>query len=185
MTSSTQAAAWSWDDALVPRVAAGEDAAWRAFHRHYYPIAAAFLRKLGVHEADMEDACQEVFLRTHRYLPSFRGEAQIKTWFYRLCATEATRVRRRNGVARSLFAALARHETDAVVPAATRSDDSVLALVSQALGEMKDWERLVFVLYEMEGLAGKEIAEIAACPTATVWRRLHDARRTFRRVLDL
>ena len=99
--TTTQAAAWTWDDALVPRVAAGEDTAWRAFHRHYYPIAAAFLRKLGVHEADMEDACQEVFLRTHRYLPSFRGEAQIKTWFYRLCATEATRVRRRNGMARS------------------------------------------------------------------------------------
>ena len=36
-------------------------AAWRRLHRRYYPIAGAFLRKLGVRERDLEDATQEVF----------------------------------------------------------------------------------------------------------------------------
>jgi DNA-directed RNA polymerase specialized sigma24 family protein len=37
----------------------------------------------------------------------------------------------------------------------------------------------------MEGLPGKQIAEIVKCPEATVWRRLHYARRTFRVALGL
>jgi DNA-directed RNA polymerase specialized sigma24 family protein len=42
---------------------------------------------------------------------------------------------------------------------------------------------LVFVLYELEGLSGKETAEIAGIPEATVYTRLHYARRTFRAAL--
>ena len=44
--------------------------------------------------------------------------------------------------------------------------------------------RTVFVLYEMEGMAGKRIAEIVAAPEATVWRRLHGARQVFRSALE-
>ena len=55
--------------------------------------------------------------------------------------------------------------------------------MSHALDQMTERERLVFVLYEFEGLPGKQIAEIANCPEATVWRRLHYARSTFRKAL--
>ena len=72
---------------LVHRCVSGEPDAWRALHTHYRPIAGAFLRKLGVEGEELEDACQEVFLQMFRYLPRFRGEAQIKTWLYRLCVT--------------------------------------------------------------------------------------------------
>jgi RNA polymerase sigma-70 factor (ECF subfamily) len=182
---STDPALRSWDDTLVPRVAAGEDAAWRAFHRHHLPVAISFLRKLGVRDGEIEDACQNVFLRAHRSLPAFRGEAQVKTWFYRLCATEAARTRaQRRRVAAAIDALCARQPADAVAsPAATCSDGALVDRAGQALRSMKDHERLVFVLYEIEGLPGKTIAAIAGCPVATVWRRLHDARRTFRRAL--
>ena len=120
----------TWDDGLVPRVAAGEHDAWRRFHRHHYPIAVAFLRKLGVREPDMEDACQEVFLQAHRYLPSFRGEAGVKTWFYRLCVTEAGNVRRRGRMARALIGVFQRNPIDGTVPAATCSDRTALVLVA-------------------------------------------------------
>jgi RNA polymerase sigma factor (sigma-70 family) len=54
-----------------------------------------------------------------------------------------------------------------------------------ALERMNEGDRLVFVLYEFEGLPGKQIAEIADCPEATVWRRLHYARRIFRDVVGI
>jgi len=53
-------------------------------------------------------------------------------------------------------------------------------LVNLALGQLPESERLVFVLYEFEGLPGKDISEIVDCPEATVWRRLHYARKAFR-----
>src|SRR4051794_23893624 len=88
-----------WDDAHIPRVAAGEQEAWRAFHTHYSPIAGAFLRKLGVRAPEIDDAVQEVFLQVYRYLPGFRGDALVRTWLFRLCITEARRVRRRRWAA--------------------------------------------------------------------------------------
>jgi RNA polymerase sigma-70 factor (ECF subfamily) len=173
-----------WDDDLVPRCVAGDAGAWRAFHRHHHPIAIAFLRKLGVREHELDDACQEVFLQVHRYLPQFRGEAEVKTWFYRLCVTEARRTRTRGRLAKALRGWFHAHPPDAAVPAATRTDAALLSLVGKALDAMNDGERLVFVLFEMEGLPGKEAAAIAGCPEATLWRRLHEARGVFRRTLS-
>ena len=80
---------------LVGRCVSGEADAWRALHGRYHPIVAAYLRRLGVREGELEDACQEVFLQTFRYLPAFRGDAQLPTWLYRLCVTEARKARQR------------------------------------------------------------------------------------------
>jgi RNA polymerase sigma-70 factor (ECF subfamily) len=173
------------EDSLVRRCVAGERLAWRALHRRYYPIAQAFLRRLGVGPAELEDACQDVFLRMFRALPAYRGEAELKTWMYKLCVTEANRIRRRARVTQAL-AHLLRFRTPG--PATTGlelSEDSARRKVETALGRMNDGQRSVFVLYELEGLAGKQISEILSCPLATVWRRLHYARRTFRESLGL
>lgn len=170
---------------LIGRCVAGEAAAARLLHAQLYPVAAAFLRKLGTRAEELEDACQEVFLQFFRYLASFRGEAEIKTWLYRLCVTEARRVRRRRRLGAALATLLRRERPEEAVPAAARTDASMLRMVQAALDRMSDKNRLVFVLFEMEGLSGKAVAEIAGCPEATVWRRLHDARRVFRETSGL
>jgi RNA polymerase sigma-70 factor (ECF subfamily) len=173
------------EDSLVRNCVAGDAEAWRALHRRYYPVAMAFLRKLGTRDADAEDTCQDVFVELFRYLPTFRGQADLKTWLYRLCATQARRVNRRSKVLRILRDRL---QQDAIheptVPAATATEATLLSRMNSALDQMNDGERLVFVLYEFEGLAGKQIADIAECPEATVWRRLHYARQAFRKALE-
>jgi len=42
----------------------------------------------------------------------------------------------------------------------------------------------VFVLFELEGVSGKDIAEIIGRPQATVFRRLHAARKRFKAALE-
>jgi DNA-directed RNA polymerase specialized sigma24 family protein len=54
--------------------------------------------------------------------------------------------------------------------------------VREVLARMAAKKREVFVLYELEGLSGEEIAERIGCGTATVWTRLHYARQEFRRI---
>jgi RNA polymerase sigma-70 factor (ECF subfamily) len=167
--------------ALVRRCVSGERDAWRLLHASYRPVATAFLRKLGVEGEELDDACQEVFLQMFRYLPRFRGEAQIKTWLYRLCITEASNARRRRRIAQTAATALRDElgaEPAAAAPAMT--DDMARRRIDAALGALKAGEREVFVLFEMHGLAGEAVAELAGCPVATVWRRLHYARQTFR-----
>jgi RNA polymerase sigma-70 factor (ECF subfamily) len=173
------------DAELIGRCLAGERAAARVLHAQYYPIAAAFLRKLGTRPDDIEDAAQEVFMQFFRYLSSFRGDAELKTWLYRLCMTEARRARRRRRLSAALAVLLMREDRRQVTPPSTCGDATMVKLVGRALDRMSEGHRLVFVLFEMEGLPGKQVAEIAGCPEATVWRRLHDARRLFRETLGL
>lgn len=180
------AEAWPEGQAtLVSRCVSGEPGAWRALHRTYRPIVAAYLRKLGVRDGDLEDACQEVFLQTFRYLPAFRGGAQLQTWLYRICITEARKLRQRRRQFDAARAALASEiGPDVPLTGAALTDRWSWQRVGAALDALTPGERLVFGLFEMRGLAGKEVAEIAGCPVATVWRRLHEARHAFRAAIE-
>jgi RNA polymerase sigma-70 factor (ECF subfamily) len=170
---------------LVDRCVSGEADAWRTLHGTYRPIVSAYLRRLGVRGEDLEDACQEVFLQTFRYLAAFRGDAQLRTWLYRLCITEARKTRERRRSADAARAALAcETRPDAAAGGAMMSERWADQKLGAALGALTQRERLVFALFEMRGLPGKEIAEIAGCPVATVWRRLHEARQTFRAAIE-
>ncbi len=174
------------EDTLVRNCRAGDPAAWRALHRRYYPVAAAFLRKLGALPEEIEDACQDVFVELYRNLASFRGQAEMKTWLYRLCVTQARRTRGRSKVRRVIRERLQRFMPERVsVPAATITDSTAMQRVIGALASLSEGDRLVFVLYEFEGLPGRQVSEIAGCPEATVWRRLHYARRAFKDALGL
>jgi RNA polymerase sigma-70 factor (ECF subfamily) len=173
---------WS-ENTLVSRCVAGEVAAWRQLHRQYYPIARAFLRRMGVPPDEVEDACQDAFLQVFRSLSSFRGDASLKTWLYRLCLTQASRRRRRSGAVEAVRSLLTLHAVSDRVGPAEISDESLHARLQAALGRLGEGERAVFVLYELEAASGKEIADVLQCPEATVWRRLHYARRKVRSFL--
>jgi RNA polymerase sigma-70 factor, ECF subfamily len=168
---------------LVEGCSLGDRQAWRRFHRRYYPVATAFLRKLGVEEGELEDAAQEVFLQVHKYLRRFRQEAELTTWLYRLCVTQARHARRRARVSGMLLRALALTPKGDLVCTQSLSESSARRRIEGALATLSDGERAVFVLYEMEGLAGKQIAAIVKVPEASVWRRLHYARAKFRTAL--
>src|SRR5512140_2597202 len=59
------------------------------------------LRRLGVHEADVGDVTQEVFLIVHRKLAEFEGRSKMTTWLFAICANVA-RDYRRAGARREL-----------------------------------------------------------------------------------
>jgi len=172
------------DACLLDDCIEGDESAWRHLHRLCYPRAAAFLRKLGVRELDLEDATQEVFVQLFRYLPSFRREAELSTWLYRICISQARSVRRRQRVTQTLARLLSLGTAPILVSTPSLPDEIVRRRVEAALSKMSDRDRTVFVLYEMEGLPGKRIAEIVDSPEASVWRRLHGARQIFRSALE-
>jgi RNA polymerase sigma-70 factor (ECF subfamily) len=163
--------------------AEGDVGAWRELYSRYLPIAAAFLRKLGVRDADLEDATQDVFLQLFRYLPRFRGDAKLSTWLYRLCITQARRARRRTRVKDVLSRLLSFAPPQEIVATPSLPEHVARARIEQALAVLVEGERNVFVLYEMEGVSGKEIARIEGIPEASVWRRLHYARKRVRTAL--
>jgi RNA polymerase sigma-70 factor (ECF subfamily) len=174
------------EGSLVRRCLAGDADAWRTLHQTHLPAVRALLRGLGVDAGDLDDACQEVFVRVYRYLRAFRGEATLKTWISRLCVTEARQARHRLRVAATVRQVV-RHELAAnpsmsggpgMSPQAARRN------VDAALTALEQNERLVFILFEMEGLSGNQVAARAGCAVSRVWQDLHRARRKFRTVVE-
>lgn len=165
---------------LVERCVAGESDAWRALYRTYLPIVQTFLRRLGAASSELDDLTQEVFLGTFRALRSFRGDSELKTWLYRLCVTACSRRHRKRKVQQALLFWLGRDRASDPTEGLSLTPDLEVRLVERALSRLANAERAVFVLYELEGVSGKQIAQIVGCPEATVWRRLHYARQTFK-----
>lgn len=169
---------------LVQQCREGDNSAWRELHRRYFPVAGAFLRKLGVPEDELSDATQEVFLQVFRYLATFRQEAKLQTWLYSLCISQARSCRRRSTVRKGLRALFLREPMSHPTVGLFFSENAALNRVQSALQSLPPRQRETFVLFEMEGQSGKQIAAILNCTEASVWRRLHYARKAIRALLD-
>jgi RNA polymerase sigma-70 factor (ECF subfamily) len=166
-------------ESLVARCISGERQAWRELHQQYYPTVFGFLRKLGVRSPETEDACQEVFIQVFRYLATFEQRADLRTWLYKICLGQASRVRRRAAVRSTIGWLLRSQPSSEAGPGAEWSEAEVQKRVYAALERMKFIHRAVFVLYELEGLSGQQVADAVGVPFATVRRRLHHARAEF------
>jgi RNA polymerase sigma factor (sigma-70 family) len=167
---------------LLDGCVAGSAAAWRGLHQRYHRTALAVLRRMGVPGSHLEDACQEVFVDVFRYLPRFRREADFRTWLYRICLSRA-RVTRRRARLWSLFSKVSPHVGPELVEQPLDEGQASRQL-AKAIERLSEAERVVFVLFELEGLSGHEIADIIERPQATVFRRLHDARKRFTAALQ-
>lgn len=139
------------------------------------------LRRLGVREADTSDAAQDVFVVVHRKIAAFEGRAKLTTWLFRICLHVASEHRRRAHVRReilddSAFEYVADPGLDAEEIHAKKQH---LRLLERALDSMTLPHRTVFILFELEGLACPEIAEMLEIPLGTVYSRLRNARVNF------
>ena len=176
MLASAVSAVPSGSD-LLQRCVAGDPAAWRGLHQRYHGNAISVLRRLGVPTNQLEDACQDVFVDVFQYLPRFRGEADFRTWLYRICLSRA-RVARRRAKLWALLSVLGPEHREEL-GGEPLEDGRASRQLAKALLQLTEAERIVFVLFELEGLSGKDIALVIERPEATVFRRLHDARKRF------
>jgi RNA polymerase sigma-70 factor (ECF subfamily) len=147
--------------------------------REHAPFVWRALRRLGVREADVEDACQEVFVVVHRRLGDFEGRSSVRTWVYGICVRVASDWRKRAHVRREIVT----DTTPEPEPDSGRDPQRALAtrearrILDRILDELDDDKRAVFVLYEIEQLGMAEVADSLGCPLQTAYSRLHAARK--------
>ena len=163
---------------LVQRLRAGDAQAFEELVRTYqHRIFGVALRMLG-NAAEAEDIAQEVFLRVHRSVAEFRGEAKLSTWLYaitsRLCLNRLDTAERRHG--RQGDDALDRVPSDAASAEASLERTELEAALHEAIAGLPHDRRIVVVLRDVEGLSYEEIAEALGLEPGTVRSRLHRAR---------
>lgn len=152
-------------------------ASFPSIFEEYAPYVMRVMRHLGVAPADVRDQSQEVFLAVFRGLDEFAGRSALRTWIYGICLRVASNHRRRAHVRRERpVSELPEQPADAEQLEALELREQWPAL--QRLLDCLDAEkREVFVLYELEELPMKDVAEACGCPLQTAYSRLRAARR--------
>ncbi len=162
------------DGDLVTRCREGDRGAWRQLYERHAPLVYRFMSALGVPADERDDAVQDVFVAVYRSLGTFRGEAQLSTWIYRIAARHAGRLGRRRKLRDLVGTVLMRQPPPPPSDPAERAAE--VHFVDRLLSRLSSKKRTVLVLFEVEGLRVDEIARIVDCPENTVWSRLHHAR---------
>jgi RNA polymerase sigma-70 factor (ECF subfamily) len=163
------------------------EAAFREIYENWFDDVVRWLYALGVPASDTEDLAQEIFLVVRRKLARFDG-GNLAGWLYRIAQLTVRDHRRRawfkNLVIRRKDVDLTRIPAGSDSPARKYEDAENRRVFQALVAKMSEKLRTTFVLFEIEGYAGEEIARIQDIPLGTVWTRLHHARKEFWRLVN-
>jgi RNA polymerase sigma-70 factor (ECF subfamily) len=154
-------------------------------YHHHFDFVWRTLRHLGVRAADLPDVAQDVFVVVHRRLPDFEGRAKPTSWLFRICMNAARNQRRRAHVRREALDPVPLESAPAPPqnPTSRLEQSEDLELFERALDTLDADQRATFVLFELVGLSGPDLAETLEIPLGTAYSRLRLARDAFRRAI--
>jgi RNA polymerase sigma-70 factor (ECF subfamily) len=171
---------------FLDRLRAGDAPAFEELVMTYqHRVFGVALRMLG-NRAEAEEVAQEAFVRAHRALGDFRGDAKLSTWLYaitsRLCLNRLASGERR----------LTSHGEEALLrlsdagprPDAALERRELETALGRAIAELPEDRRIVVVLRDIEGLSYEEIAKVLELELGTVRSRLHRARADLKEKLE-
>jgi RNA polymerase sigma-70 factor (ECF subfamily) len=138
---------------------------------------------LGIHDNDVADASQQVFLVLRAKLGHIDAGCAISTFVYGICLRVASDFRRRAHVRRERLCAMPPERATAAPQESMVSHREALGCLRAALDAIDPAQREVFVLYEIEELPMTEVATAVGCPLQTAYSRLHAARGKVARAL--
>lgn len=159
------------DAELVARVCSGEQAAFDTlFQRHKQFVYNICYRVLASHE-DATDATQSAFLQAYNNIHSFRGGSKFRTWLYRIATNVAIGVARKQS----------KRTTVALDESHAAEQEPSCDRVWEVMLELPPELRTALVLFYIQGLSGRELAEALGCSEGAARTRLHRARKAFKK----
>ncbi len=153
-------------------------------YRRYHPRVWRALACLGVPDAALEDAVQDVFVVVYRRMGEPEQYTSLRSWLYAVARRVAWRHHRTGARARRKLEAVGREPVFAGLdPEQHVADREAVEMMRAFLDTLDLDQRTVFVLAEIEGLPAPQIAEIVEAKVATVYSRLRLARARFARAV--
>ena len=179
----------SADADLISRAAGGDPSAFQAIvERHRSMVYRVAFQFAGNHH-DAEDIAQDVFIKVYRSLTSFRQDAQLTSWMYRIVMNACIDHRRRH---RPATAAPFSEEAEQKMlnTPEERPDPEERAYAGELgqvleceIGRLPKGQRVVFVMRHHQGMKLGEIADALGLAEGTVKRQLHAAVHRLRQAL--
>jgi len=176
------------DAELVERLKKGDTKALEElYQRHREPAYGIAYRLVGSRE-DALDVVQESFIHVLRGIQTFRGQSSFRTWLYRIVTHAALDYRRWRSLraTESLDSERALEPVDASSqrsPQDTAAERDLAAAIDKALANVSEKNRAALVLFAIEGMSYKEIADVLSISVGTVMSRIFNARQRLRELL--
>ena len=178
------------DEELVSRVLAGETALYEVIMRRHNQLLYRVIRSILPNDGEAEDVMQDAYVRAYEHLSQFAGRSQFRTWLTRIAVHEALARIRRNlrfsspalgenlkGDAMDFFPASGR------TPEQQVADSELRQTLEQAISDLPESYRCVFMLRDVEEMSIEEVARILDLSHGTIKVRLHRARRALRKIV--
>lgn len=174
------------DEEVIARVTTGDTPLFEILMRRYNQRVYRAVRSILGSDDSVEDVMQEGYLRAFAALGTYSGSGAFGAWLTRIAVNEAIRARKE----RSRWfdqdptsdwsgdgAGLIAHESP-------EKDVSLRSLLADAIDELPDGQRAVFVLRQVEQLSVQETADSLDISTANVKTSYHRARRRLREAVE-
>ncbi|HVY38866.1 MAG TPA: sigma-70 family RNA polymerase sigma factor [Polyangia bacterium] len=139
------------------------------------------LRYLGVPDGALLDAAQDVLVVALRRLADFEHRSTLQTWLYGICIRVAQEYRRKHANRREILVEALPELTAAPAQESAVEKAEWRKSLRRVLDTLSEQQREAFVLFEIQRLSMKEVAEALGCPLKTAYFR-HKAARV--RVLE-
>ncbi len=184
------------EQTLIARAQQGDAQALAAIvESHQRTVYNVALRMCG-NPHDAEETLQETFLSAIKALPKFEGRSRLSTWLYRIASNACLMQRRRQSAGADMTSLDdGEEERDGFDPPkyfvdwSVRPDDVLLdgelrSVMEDAIAQLPEALRIVFIWRDLEGLSTAETAEVLGISEGAVKVRLHRARLQLRELLS-
>ena len=155
------------------------------YNRHHRRVYSICLRMLQ-NTTEAEDLTQDVFIQLHRKIGSFRGDSAFTTWLHRLTVNQVLMHFRKRNV--KFEKTTEEGETPIQIVGGTQNPRKMPVVdkiaIQDAIAQLPDGYRNVFVLHDVEGYEHEEVARILGCSVGTSKSQLHKARLKLRKLLQ-
>jgi RNA polymerase sigma-70 factor (ECF subfamily) len=170
------------DEALMARVARGDEPAYRQLARRHLPTTLGLARRILGNAADAEDVAQEAMLRVWMHAPRWQPLALFRTWLTRVTINLCLdRKRRAPWVA---LEAAGEIVDPALGPGEAAERGERERMLAAAVGELPARQRTAIVLTYGEGLSNAQVAEILDTSVSAVETLLVRGKTNLRRALE-
>jgi RNA polymerase sigma-70 factor (ECF subfamily) len=171
---------------LVERCRRDEPGAFEQFVDQFKHLVFALISRSIPDRSRAEDLAQDVFLRVHRGLPYFRGEARVSTWIYRIVINVCSQEKAQAAAARP---SVSLDDPDAKMPAPSAIDRRFNDLelrdrLDKAIQQLPAQYRVLIAAHYLEGVQYEDLAAAMDMPLGTVKTQLHRAKRQLRQILE-
>jgi RNA polymerase sigma-70 factor (ECF subfamily) len=154
---------------LIKKLQQGEQQSFADIVKCYQDMVYNTVLSIVQNELDAEDITQEVFVQVYQSIGSFKGEAKLSTWLYRIAIAKALdsdkkkKRKKRFAFMQNLFGEQGEakfNPSEFNHPGVQLENKENAAILFKALKQIPDNQRVAFTLNKIEGLNNQEIAAI-------------------------